>query len=180
MANRTRRQWQPLCAHAGMKMNLSKIQLEIDRAFNQVSPGNIGIREAQAQDDRGNDAELTAARLQDSEETWKDIPDEVLRNCPNAFTYLDKDGFKFLMPAVMHWSLRDNNFELDLSAFLFYNLVCETRKPEYKPIEIVKKYELTPPQISAVISWIEAFVALTGPSLASLETAQVERWKALI
>ncbi len=112
------------------------------------------------------------------EEDYKDIPDEVLA-APPVFNFLDDAGFKFVMPAIMRWSLKSTTEDKkEVLAFFAYKLIPESRKAD-KPDVLAQKWKLSKEQIQVIVEWLEfyTFNYLTYPS--ELEAAQIERWKKL-
>lgn len=163
---------------------------KIEVAFDKVSPGLIGIREARAMDDRiipgGLYEDLLkykeACRLDKIETHWLQIPDEVLA-LPPVFPFFDDNGFKFILPAIMHWSTR-NNFKKEkdpcnVAEYLVYKLLPESRKAD-KPNKLILNWNLSGEQIVVIIDWITMFVDQTKYTLTNLESEQLECWKLLL
>lgn len=69
------------------------------------------------------------AHAADIEDNWQDIPDEVLAADSAVFSYLDDAGFKFVMPAIMRWSLRPATIdENNVAEFFAMKLLPEIAK----------------------------------------------------
>jgi hypothetical protein len=165
---------------------MSGLIKRIERAFQDIPRGKIGIREAAAMDARLHEAGLredkrrhAQIRAADVEEQWRDIPDEALAaNCA-VFSYLDDAGFKFVMPAIMRWSLllttSDKNHVVE---FFAMKLLPESRKAD-KPEAMARRWKLSGEQIIVIAEWLENHLAERGSGPGALEAAQLERWKAL-
>jgi hypothetical protein len=154
--------------------------LEIEATFIDVPRGSIGLREAAASDDRAPASVLLRARSEDTEETWRDISDEILKKHQYVLAAVDDQGFKFLIPAIMRWSLKDRNFKEWLSESLFYNLLSGSRDPKRRPMKLIEKYKLTQPEIRTVVLWLDQYIALTGRHPAALEVKGLEEWASFI
>jgi hypothetical protein len=80
----------------------------IEEAFRSVPLGKITLHEAEKMDSYGStDAVLRAARDLDPERDWRDVPDDSLRACPDALSFLDPVSWRFYLPAYMRFGLRD-------------------------------------------------------------------------
>ena len=80
---------------------------EIEHAFDGVSrAGGITLHEATAMDDHKPPAECRAARAQDVDTRWQDVPDEAIAAHPSVFPYLDVRGHVYYTPAFLSWLLR--------------------------------------------------------------------------
>lgn len=87
---------------------------EIERAFDGVErEDGVTFHEARVIDDYGSDAERAQARLEDTENRWQDVPDELLINGDQIISFLDVKGFRYYLPAYLVWYLRymDNEDE---------------------------------------------------------------------
>lgn len=164
---------------------MSDLIIRIEQAFQNVPKGEVGLREAAAIDARCYEGGLyedkkcyALARAADVEEDYRDIPDEVIA-APPVFPYLDDAGFKFVMPAIMRWSLKPSaKDENDVIAFFAMQLLPESRKAD-KPEVLAQKWNLSKEQIVVIVEWLEFYISnyLNYPS--ALVAAQFERWKKL-
>ena len=164
---------------------MSDLISRIEQAFQNIPRGEVGLREAAAMDALWYEGGLyedktryALARAADVEEDYRDIPDEVLA-APPVFPYLDDAGFKFVMPAIMHWSLKPSTQdENDVIAFFAMKLLPESRKAD-KPEVLAQKWKLSKEQIVVIVEWLEFYKTnyLNYPS--ALKEAQFERWKKL-
>ncbi|MEA3150171.1 MAG: hypothetical protein QOD56_1110 [Gammaproteobacteria bacterium] len=158
----------------------------IEEAFREVPRGEIGIREAAAMDARlyegglhEHKARYARARAADIEENWQDIPDEVLAAGNAVFTYLDDAGFKFVMPAVMRWSLKPSTIDKNhVVEFLAMKLLPESRQAD-RPVVMAQKWKLSNEQIIVIAEWLGNYLSQHMPFPGALEAAQFERWKEL-
>jgi hypothetical protein len=159
---------------------------KIEQAFRDVPRGEIGIREAAAIDARLYEGGLhedkkryARAVAADVEENWQDIPDEVLAADNAVFTCLDDAGFKFVLPAIMRWSLKpatiDNNHAAE---FLAMKLLPQSRKAD-RPEVMAQRWKLSKAQIIVIAEWLESYLSRHRPYPGALEAAQLQRWKEL-
>jgi hypothetical protein len=86
-------------------MNIQDIKATIREAFKDVRKNGIGVREAIAIDDYASVEEREAARREDVEVHWWDIPPQWQPRLTEAFSFTDIPGFRFLLPAAMTASL---------------------------------------------------------------------------
>jgi hypothetical protein len=158
----------------------------IEQAFRDLPRGEIGIREAAAMDarlyrgglheDKKRYAQAVAA---DVEENWQDIPDEVLAADNAVLTYLDDAGFKFIMPAIMRWSLKPATIDKNrVAEFLVMKLLPESRKAD-GPEVMAQRWKLSTAQIIVIVEWLESYLSRHRPYPGALEAAQLERWREL-
>jgi hypothetical protein len=164
---------------------MSGLIKKIEQAFQDIPRGKIGIREAAAMDARWHEAgsqedkrRYAQACAADVEEEWQDIPDEALAQNGAVFSHLDDAGFKFVMPAIMRWSLKPTTSDKNhVVEFLAMKLLPESRKAD-KPEAMARRWSLSAKQIIVIAEWLENYLAERG-SCPALEAAQLERWKAL-
>jgi hypothetical protein len=78
----------------------------IRSAFAGVPRGRVTIHEAEVIDDYGSDAERQKARALDTDESWDQVRDDDITECPTALCHLDADGWRYYVPVYMIWSLR--------------------------------------------------------------------------
>ena len=100
---------------------------QITDAFEDVERGDgISLHEAAAIDGYRMAEECAAARQQDTERSWQDVPAQDIEDNYPVLTYLDAEGFRYYLPAFMVWSLKNYQtsasvsvdapiYELDLS-----------------------------------------------------------------
>ena len=86
-------------------MNNQEIKTIIRDAFQDIRKDGIGVREATAIDDYASAEQREAARTEDVELHWWDIPPEWQLRLGGAFSFTDVPGFRFLLPAAMTASL---------------------------------------------------------------------------
>ncbi|WP_422120627.1 DUF6714 family protein [Leptospira interrogans] len=63
------------------------------------------LHEAVAKDDYLSAEEILAARKKDTELHWRDVPSEHLADHPEFLIYLDFEGLRYYLPAVMMFAL---------------------------------------------------------------------------
>ncbi len=139
-------------------LEFSEVEKAIHEAFKDVKKGNgIGIREAISIDDRGTAEDQAKARPLDIEEHWWDIPKNFNETIGTELSFTDKQGFKFLLPAVM--MVKDTNsvsFQLCITKHPYDTHPHHGHKEytEYlrsiHPKDVVAYFEFTPEQIHAI------------------------------
>nr|WP_235596149.1 DUF6714 family protein [Leptospira weilii] len=88
---------------------VEKLRILINSAFEDVVRGNdTTLHEAVAEDDYLSEEEVLAARKEDAELHWRDVPSERLVNHPDFLTYLDFEGLRYYLPAIMIFALNFN------------------------------------------------------------------------
>jgi hypothetical protein len=93
----------------------------IEEAFNGVEqPKQLTLHVAEARDDYDYDHDLEHRR-KDYVGRWQDVPEEHLKECDCALSYLDKVGMRFYLPAYMTWYLKffGNKKEVYLDSVLY-------------------------------------------------------------
>jgi hypothetical protein len=74
----------------------------IEEAFADAVLGNgIGLHEANAIDSRESPDACRLEREKDEEHDWRKIPIGDLNRCFSAYNWLDEDGLRFYLPAMM-------------------------------------------------------------------------------
>lgn len=85
----------------------------IKKAFDGVEqPAELTLHVAEAMDRYEYDS--AKYRELDYRGDWADVPDKHLENCQNAFSFLDKVGMRYYLPAYMVWHLKNKKSEDDL------------------------------------------------------------------
>ncbi|EMN47770.1 hypothetical protein LEP1GSC088_1184 [Leptospira interrogans str. L1207] len=85
---------------------VEELRILIDSAFKTVVRGNgTTLHEAVAKDDYLSAEEILAARKKDTELHWRDVPSEHLADHPEFLIYLDFEGLRYYLPAVMMFAL---------------------------------------------------------------------------
>lgn len=80
-------------AYKAKKLALIEAIIE---AFDGVSRGNgVTLHEAMVIDDYGSPAERAAARAQDTEDKWQDVPEDDIRFSDAVLSFLDAKGFHY-------------------------------------------------------------------------------------
>lgn len=88
-------------------MNTHELIAHIEAAFAGVERGNgVTIHEAREIDRHSSRAERIAARALDTECSWQDVPSEALRRNDQYLVFLDAEGMRFYLPALMLQYLR--------------------------------------------------------------------------
>ncbi len=85
---------------------LSEAMDAIRSAFAGVSrAGGVSLHETRVLDDCGSDAERAAARVNDTDIDWQDVPDSHIEKPDLSLLFLDPIGFRYYLPAYMMWEL---------------------------------------------------------------------------
>ncbi len=83
-------------------MSTQELIAQIEAAFAGVERGNgVTIHEAREIDRHSSRAERIAARALDTECPWRDVPSEALRRNDKYLVFLDAEGMRFYLPALM-------------------------------------------------------------------------------
>lgn len=106
---------------------------EIRTAFEAVRLGDgVTLHQARALDDYAGAEAAAAARANDTETFWWDVPDEKLRYFDDVLNFLDEKGWVFYIPAFLTWVLRHLDDEDDrhsgLKSMTIYSI---TMQPEH-------------------------------------------------
>src|SRR5678815_5091502 len=81
---------------------------ELKATFGSVSRGTgVTLHEAEVIDDYGSDDERAAARLLDTDNSWIELPDELIADHPSILCFLDTDGFRYYLPGYLTFALGD-------------------------------------------------------------------------
>lgn len=79
----------------------------IDAAFNGVTLGDgVSLHEAREIDYHSARAARAAARARDNEASWREVTPEVLREYEKYLVFLDPQGLRYYLPALMTWYLK--------------------------------------------------------------------------
>jgi hypothetical protein len=85
---------------------------ELEDAFLGVPLGKITLHEAEALESYATDVQRRAARELDRERDWRDVPDQAIRECPAALSFLDPESWRFYLPAYIRYGLRYTNTDV--------------------------------------------------------------------
>jgi hypothetical protein len=82
----------------------------VQRAFEGIELGNgISLRETDVIDNYGGEKARKAAKLQDERRNWTAIPYEDIARYHWAYSWLDAEGFRYYLPAVMSWAIEESS-----------------------------------------------------------------------
>ena len=85
----------------------SELLKRIDVAFAGVTRGGgTSLHEAEELDNHGSAAELATAKALDVDTDWHDVRDEWIEAMPCAAAFLDAEGLRYYLPALMSWGIR--------------------------------------------------------------------------
>lgn len=159
----------------------STLIAEITSAFDGVSRGNgITLHEARAMDNYASPQEQRAARLYDTERRWQDVPDADIVDCCSALSFLDKDGFRYYLPAFMIYSLKHwgDDWERILSTCEFHLLQDYPKSlRQSEPEAIAEKYQFTPAQCKAIASFLRFIIDFDEARATQVTVKAVVKWE---
>jgi hypothetical protein len=94
---------------------------EITAAFDGVArEDGVSLSEAHVIDNYGSAEERAAARAEDNESRWQDVPEEDIARGDSVLSFLDAKGFRYYIPAYIVWYLKYNVIDFDsLSDYCF-------------------------------------------------------------
>jgi hypothetical protein len=88
---------------------------ELEAAFAGIRlEGGTTLHEALAHDDHADADALAAARAEDADVPWTEVPDVEIEFNPGIFSFLDFNGFRYYLAAYMRWAVR--HFDVSDSA----------------------------------------------------------------
>ena len=152
---------------------------QIERAFAGVPRGLIGLREANALDDRLDEtdpAALVAFRLADIETDWRKIPEKILLANPSVFSFLDDAGLKFVIPAVFTWFYKNPNASSEVPEFLYYSLLPTTRRSR-EAKTLISELKFTPDQTRVIFTWLQDMIAAGKVRPSAFDLTQLAKWE---
>ena len=93
------------------KLAYEQRKLALIEDFNVVFDGvsrenGVSLSEAWVIDDRGSDEERQAARNEDTETRWQDVPEKDIAYGYSCLSFFDEIGFRYYIPAYIVWYLR--------------------------------------------------------------------------
>lgn len=103
-------------------MNIEELIEIIEKAFDGVpQPEDVTLHVAQAHDNYDYDHDKEHRR-KDHIGRWQDIPNEHIKKCQSALSFVNKIGMQFYLPAYMIWCLKNFGSEEVSSAHTLYSL----------------------------------------------------------
>lgn len=151
-------------------MESEKIVAEIRKAFLNVTlNGGLTIHQADLEGAFTDPGVKLEARKKDLESFWWEIPDWKIEKYHSAISFLDRNGFRFYMPAVMTWVLRNGKKTTSITAYCFINSLLPGYCPVINPVLILTKI-----QASTVYSFLK-FVE-TYYSHSNAKNALISYW----
>ncbi len=142
---------------AGFEADLRDPRLVLDmihRAFDGVRRGRgTTLHEAMVIYDFGSEKEQRKARELDQEARWQDVPDSTLYRHSSLQHYLDMEGHRYYWPALMSWSIRNDNYGETYQSLLplVFSRDFGRRHGEKFDVQMfIKKYSFTPEQVQAI------------------------------
>jgi hypothetical protein len=143
---------------------------ELKATFGAVSRGSgVTLHEAEVIDDYGSDDERASARLMDTDNSWTELPEELISDHPSVLGFLDTDGFRYYLPAYLTFALSDlvqwDGPSPNLSSIsAIMSLVPVDGEPRWRERDL-KRYGSFSAEESRVICRVLRFVASNIPWL---------------
>lgn len=168
---------------AGFEADLRDPRLVLDmihRAFDGVERGRgITLHEAAVIDDYGSEVEQKKARALDQEARWQDVPDSAIAG--NHFLgYLDVEGYRYYLPAVMSWSIRNDHYHETyerLMPLVVSRDVGRGRGEKFDVQRFIKKHSFTPEQVQAIYFFLVLAVVQGGQKVEEDHYPVMLKWK---
>lgn len=136
---------------------------EITAAFNGVSrEDGVSLHEATVIDDYGSLEERAAARTQDTEEKWQDVPENDIRFTDAVLSFLDPKGFHYYIPAYVVWYLRNiDNEDPDYWSNTFDSVIFHLAAGFHGKVDdyYLSRFELLTPEQAKAIAHFLVFEA---------------------
>lgn len=136
---------------------------EIIAAFDGVSrEDGVTLHEATVIDDYGSLEERAAARTQDTEDKWQNVPEEDIRFSDAVLSFLDPKGFHYYIPAYVVWYLRNiDNDDPDYWSNTFNSVIFHLAAGFHGDVKdyYLSKFKLFTPEQSKAIAHFLVFVA---------------------
>lgn len=166
------------CHHTFSKTKFMPVTLtspvlieRIQSAFaNAKRHDGITLHQAIAMDNYDSDEAVAAARLQDTEAHWTEIPRETLINFESALSFMDEQGTRYYLPAFMIAAL-EGHIDLSIPFFKITNLMGSLRKSV--PEQVITTYGFDKNQILAIANFLRFVVGQQGEKAESQAVLQV-------
>lgn len=143
----------------------------IQTAFADVELGDgITLHQAIALDNDCTDAEVIAARLQDPEDCWQEIPRANLINFESALSFMDELGTRYYLPAFIIAAL-EGHIILLVPFFKITHMLGSLRKSV--PSEVIRIYGFDRHQAQALAAFLRFVVGEHGENAGSQAELQI-------
>ncbi len=129
--------------------------IKIETAFKDIKrEEGITFHQALAMDNRVSYDEQMKARELDTESSWQEVSDDMIKN-NGVLAFFDKKGLRYYLPAFMCCSIRYPNCSAEDS--VIFNLFPDAKEVEVEPyiISFVKKLELTKKQCEVIYDFLK-------------------------
>lgn len=148
----------------------------IQTAFANVELGDgITLHQAIALDNYCTDEEVIAARSQDTENHWMEIPRATLINFQSALSFMDEGGTRYYLPAFMIAAL-EGHISLSVPFFKISRMLGSLRKSIAS--EVIKVYGFDFHQALAIAAFLRFVVGEHGENAESqAELEIVWQWE---
>lgn len=166
------------CDLLSMATHLSSEALiqSIQSAFAHVErQDGITLHQAIAFDSYASPEETEAARLQDTENHWSEIPPETLRNFESALSFMNKSGTCYYLPVFMIAAL-EGHIDPRIPFFKVIQMMGSLR--ESAPSRVVATYGFDQNQSGAIAAFLRFVVGEQGERAeGQAELQQVWAWE---
>ncbi len=130
-----------------ISQQVSALIEEITEAFLYVSRGNgIMLSEAWVIDAYGSDEERAAAKAQDTDTHWQEVPEDDISFGYLCLSYLDPVSFRYYLPAYMIWTLKNyGHTDSTTPEAIFSNLKLTDQNFHQWAVDLKQRLGLLPP-----------------------------------
>lgn len=169
---------------AGFEADLQEPRLVLDmihRAFDGVQRGRgRTLHETMVLDDYGSEEEQRKAREMDQETRWQDVPDSTLDSYSSYLGYLDMEGHRYYLPALMSWAIRNDDYSdtyQSLLPLVAPRDVGRGHGEKFDVQKLIKDYSFTPEQVRAIYSFLVLAVVKGGEKVEEDHYPAMLKWK---
>ena len=136
-----------------------KLIADIEQAFENVTrDGGVTLHEAEADDDRLSEEEKLEARKLDTDTCWQEVPDETMMKIQSPWSFLDKKGMRYYLPAYMRFIIKTPGFYA--GDMLVYSLIpfssTQGDKANWSVELLVKNLHLTKEQCRVIFHFLKS------------------------
>ncbi|AFY91683.1 DUF6714 family protein [Chamaesiphon minutus] len=143
----------------------------VQTAFADVELGDgITLHQAVALDKYRTDAEVIAARSQDPEDRWQEIPRANLFYFESALSFVDERGTRYYLPAFIIAAL-EGYISFNIPFFKISRMLGSLRKSV--PSEVIRRYGFDRHQVSAIAAFLRFVVGEYGENAESQAELQI-------
>lgn len=145
----------------GFEEDLQDSSVVLDRihhAFDGVERGQgTTLHEAMVLDDYGSEEEQRKARELDQETRWQDVPDSTIDRNSSVLVYLNMEGYRYYLPALMSWAIRNDDYSDTFQSLLPLVAPRDVGRGHGEKFDVqklIEEYSFTPEQVRAIYSFL--------------------------